>query len=359
MAVLACLFVAAQTAVGGPKIEIGEDGWIKLSLLGQPHYKFNDNLGDQDDFYLRRGRLIFQGQIADGISLFMETDNDKAGMNGAGSVSTDVQDAWVDFRLAGNDDFEAWVMGGLILLPFSFENRSSAASLLGIDYNAETIKFVNSFVWRDMGAEVHGRIGKLMDYRVGIFDGYETDTKNEDAELRFCGHVSVNALGEVADGGWFPSQNRLGKAGSYITLGFGMDSQKDASLGCAVSGDVTNTVVEDADAWVVDLQSSVDLGGTADLLVNAAYYDWDNAVSGGGGYKGNTAFVETGLVAGGFMPTFKVSMQEPDSGTDTTDYTVGLNYFIHGQNARAGMEYTWGDTDSTDGQVLAGLQFLL
>jgi hypothetical protein len=87
---------------------------------------------------------------------FVETDNDNAGKAGGASVSTDIQDAFMDVRLVDKDMVKAWLSGGLILLPFSFENKASAASLLGIDYNAETIKFSNHFVWRDYGAEVHG-----------------------------------------------------------------------------------------------------------------------------------------------------------------------------------------------------------
>ena len=52
----------------------------------------------------------------------------------------------------------------------------------------------------------------------------------------------------------------------------------------------------------------------------------------------------------------KYTVQDPDNGASIQDYTVGLNYFLKGHNARAGIEYRWGDSPD---QVLAGIQFLL
>ena len=103
----------------------------------------------------------------EGVKVFAETDYPNAGKDG---VDADfiIQDAWVDVQLFGSDH---WVKGGLILLPFSFEKRSSAASLLGIDYNSEAIKFVNDWIWRDIGASFQGSFAKRVAYKAGIFDG--------------------------------------------------------------------------------------------------------------------------------------------------------------------------------------------
>lgn len=354
------LVFAAVAANAGPELKISDDSWISLSFLGQAHYRVNSDAADEEDFFLRRGRIIVQGQVQDGVKFFVETDNDNAGKNGSPAVSTDIQDAWMDYRLVKTDAVEAWLQGGLMLLPFSLDNRGSAASLLGIDYNSEVIKFVNSFTWRDYGAELHGNVLKKVAYHLGVFDGYDepNSTKNNDAALRYCGHVAFNVIGEVEQGGWFYTQNRLGKVGkdnaNYLILGAGLDTQDKATLNPAVSGVVTNMVVRDSDAWVVDMQSSFALGDAASLLVNAGFYDWDN-----GAYKGTTAFVESGVLIGKTMVTGKFSPLDPDTGANADDYTAGLHYFIKGHNARVGVEYTWGDTAATDGQILGGLQFLL
>ena len=116
--VVLLMVATASMVMAGPKWEFGEDGYLKASILGQVHYSFKDNAADESDFFLRRGRLILSGQITDGVKVFLETDNDNLGRNGVSS-STDIQDAFVDFRLLKNDHAEAWVSTGLILLPFS------------------------------------------------------------------------------------------------------------------------------------------------------------------------------------------------------------------------------------------------
>ena len=328
-------------AQAGPKWELGNDSWLQLSFLGQVHYSHMEDAAVDNDIYLRRGRIILAGQIMDGIKFFAETDNDNAGKYGT-DESTDIQDAFVDFRLGKS---EHWLKVGLILLPFSFENRSSAASLLGIDYNSEHIKLVNSFVWRDYGAELNGSFGKKFAYRIGVFDGYDKkgNDKNDDASLRFTGHVAFDLIGEV-ESGWFFSQDRLGQKGNYLSIGAGIDTQDEATM------NTTTLVVQDNDAWVVDFQSGFNIGEYP-LTINGAYYDWDNA-----SYEGNTSFIEAGLLFGKVMPTVKVSYLDPENGDETTDTTIGLHYFWKGHNVRAGIEYRTGDSDEW---VLAGVQFFL
>ncbi len=336
------LVFMASTAVAGPKWEISEDSWMQLSFLGQVHYSFLDKAPDEDDFYLRRGRIILAGQIQDGVKFFVETDNDNAGKSGAPEASTDIQDAWMDFRLGRLGDSEHWVQAGLILLPFSFENRSSAASLLGIDYNGEVLKFVNDFVWRDNGVEFHGNLGEKFAYRLGAFDGYESGEKNPQADLRFTGHLAFNLIGKV-ETGWFYTNNRLGKS-QYLTVGIGHDSQGDAT---DVGG-----VVEDSEATVVDFQSCFVFEDTPwSLTVNGAYYDWDNS-----DFKGDTAFLEGALLYNKYMVTLKYSLQDQDNTEEIADTTAGLHYFIKGHNARVGLEYRWGDSNDW---TLLGIQFLL
>lgn len=355
--VLVLAFVALMVAgsvKAGPKWDLSEDSYMKLSFLGQPHFAYNKDAADQEDFYLRRARFILDGQIQDGVKFFVETDNDNAGKNGGAAVSTDVQDIFVDIRLAKTDNTEHWMEAGLILLPFSFENKSSAASLLGVDYNSEAVKLVNTFVWRDYGAEFHGNLGSKFSYKVGAFDGYDAagSSKNADASLRYTGHLAYNLIGNV-ESGWFYGQNRLSDE-NYLSLGVGADTQDKATLTIVNADPVAGTpevrTVKDSDAWVIDMQSGYKIGKVG-VTVNAAYYDWDSSV-----FKGNTEFLEAGVMVGKVMAVGKCSVQNPDAGSDTTDYTAGLHYFPKKHNLRGGLEYRWGDSSDS---VLLGMQFLL
>lgn len=320
----------------GPKWEIGEDGWMSLSFLGQVHYSFLDDAEDEKDFYLRRGRIIIAGQMTDGIRFFAETDNANQGKTGV-DTKTEIQDAFGDIRLGQSNQ---WIKFGLILLPFSFENRSSAATLLGLDYNTEVLKLNNSFVWRDYGAELAGLLGDKIDYRVGVFDGYKAYDR---ADLRVTGHVAFSPVG-AADSNWFYTQNKLGKE-NYLSLGAGYDWQDRANVN-------DDGVEKDSDAWVADAVSGFNLGADVGLTLNAAYYDWDSI-----SFEGNTMFVETGLLfLDKIQPTFKYSLQDPDDGDNLSDYTVGLHYFLLKHNLRTGVEYRTGDSSDW---FLAGVQFYL
>jgi hypothetical protein len=335
--------LAASASVAGPKWDISEDSYIQLGALGQVHASFTEDAADEHDLYLRRARVILSGQVMDGLKFFMETDNDNAGRNGTGSVSTDIQDAFVEQRLAPNH----YLQGGLILLPFSFENAASAGSLLGLDYNLETLKFAETFAWRDYGVVFRGTFGKKVAYRLGAFDGYDEKggTKNPDAALRGTGHLAVNLVGEV-ENGWFFSQERLAET-PYLTIGAGVDSQDEATLLTSTNG--PDRVV-DSEAFVADFQSGFPVAGLYATL-NGAWYTWDNAV-----FDGDTAFLEAGLRFNDLQLTCKQSRQEPDGKDDVNDTTVGFHHFKKKHNARAGVEYRWGDSSN---QVLLGFQIML
>jgi len=327
-------------AFAGPKIDFGEESWIQLGLLGQFHYS-NRNAKDErvDDFYIRRARIILSGQILEGVKVFVETDDANAGKQGVSSEFK-VQDAFVDLQIMKS---KHWVKGGLILLPFSFENRSSAASLLGIDYNSETIKFVNDFVWRDNGVSFQGSFADRVGYKVGVFDGYDDyGDKNPDADLRFTGRVDVAVLGAVPTG-WFYSQDPVNRE-TYLYVGAGVDHQDKATL-------LLDNTPRDNKAWVVDFQSGWNLGEMFHLIFNGAWYNWDNS-----NFNGNTAFAEGGLRYEKIMGTFKYSLVDPDNGSKLNNYTLGLHYNLKGNNIKGGVEYRWGDSSDW---LLAGIQFLL
>jgi hypothetical protein len=341
LAITAVLMFAAISAVpafAGPKWEFGEDGWMSLSFLGQVHYSFMEDAVDEHDFYLRRARVILQGQIMEGVKVFAETDYPNAGKDG---VDADfiIQDAWVDVQLFGSDH---WVKGGLILLPFSFESRSAAGSLLGIDYNTEAIKFVNDWVWRDTGVSFQGSFAKRVGYKAGLFDGYDNDNKNSDAKLRFTGRVDVAVIGEVPTG-WFYAQDGISDK-SYLYVGGGYDYQDEATM-------VDPTLAMDNQAWVLDFQSGFNLGEMLHLTVNGAWYDWDNSK-----FDGNTAFIESGLRYDKIIGTLKYALENQDVGDQIDNYTVGLQYNLKGNSIKGGIEYRWGDSSDW---VLVGVQFLL
>ena len=353
LALTSLLLTALLTALpahAGPTWEYGEAAWMKLDLLGQIHYSFLDGAADEDDFFIRRFRILVNGQIAEGIRVFVQTDYTNAGKQGA-DPDFNLFDAWADVQLFGSDH---WVKGGLVPLPFSFENSSAVGALLGLDYNSEILKIANDKSWRDVGLALHGSFANRVAYRAGIFDGYETAGKNDDADVRFTGRIDVAVIGDVPTG-WFYVQDTLG-GGPYLTIGGGYDNQNKATLVTPelldpeAAASVVPTAV-DSKAWVLDFRSGFNLGGAAHLTVNGAWYDWDSSE-----YKGNTAFVEAGLRYNKAIGTFKYTLDDPEGGSKANDYTAGLHYNLKGNNLKGGVEYRWGDSADW---WLVGVQFLL
>ena len=339
----AALLFAATSALAGPRLDISEDSHLQIGALGQVHANFTEDAADEHDLYLRRARLILSGQVMDGLKFFMETDNDNAGRSGTTGVSTDIQDAFVEQRLADGH----FLQGGLLIVPFSFENAASAASLLGNDYNLETLKFAETFAFRDYGVIFRGAFGKRFAYRVGAFDGYDdkAGTKNPEAGIRGTGHLAVNLLGEV-ENGWFFTQERLEET-SYLSIGAGVDNQKEASR--LVSTNAPPEIV-DNEAFVADFQSGFPAGPVF-ITLNGAWTTWDNAQ-----FDGDTAFVETGVRYHQVQAVCKQSRQDPDEGDTVDDTTLGFYHFRKKHQARAGVESRFGDSSS---QVLLSFQIML
>lgn len=347
--------MAVVGAAAGPKVQISDDSWMQFAFLGQINATRTDGASPENDFFVRRARIILSGQVMEGVQFFAETDSPNFGKHGV-DAQVKMQDLFVDLRLPVVTNH--YVKAGLILLPFSFESRSGASTLLGHDFNAEVLKLPNAFVWRDIGAELHGSfLDQRIAYFVGVFDGYDESggTKNPDADVRLTGHLAVNLLGK-AETGWFFNQCRLGKAGDYVSIGAGVDRQNKATSSVSAlpegaASPAPAPEIIDSENWVVDLQSGFEVGGVG-LTLNAAWYEWDNAL-----FQGNTAFVETGvLLAGRVMPVAKYSWQDPDTGATAEDYTVGLHVFGKGHNLRGGLEFRWGDSPD---QWILGLQLLL
>ena len=363
-------------AGAGPMLpmDANTNSWIRFSAQGQLHYSFVNSAADKEDFYLRRGRILVDGQAIDGVTFYGFTDIPNEGKQGT-AASFVVQEAWIDFALLGKrsvlglDPDSSWIGNhgvrvGLILLPFSFEAKSSSAKTLGVDVNGEVLKMVNTLACRDNGAEIHGNFGPYVSYVAGVFDGYEESKrgaggnerkKNPGAPLRTTGHVAVNLLGNAeTDANYI--EERLNDD-TFLSVGGGFDRQSKATVFPEIPASTNAPVHEatpareqDSKNWVVDFESGCKLG-VINLTVNGGYYKWNNSE-----YKGKTWFIENGIRYDKTQLCTKYTKLDPESGDEAEDYTVGLNYFFKGHNARAGIEYRYGDSPK---QVLCGLQFLL
>jgi hypothetical protein len=340
--VMLTVVLGAGTALAwSPKLEVNEDVWMQVGFLGQVWFEaVEDNAGTNNDewskdFYFRRARILGQGSVHKYVKFFFDTDVPNSGKKGnTGDNDLILNDAFVDLQIMP----EFKVAFGRILVPFSVENKASAALLLGIDYNTNVTKiptFITDAFWRDDGIEVRGiLLDGLIDYRVGLFTGEDDPSLNPDDNLRTTGMVMIN-LGD-AQPGWFYNMNSLGSL-RVLSFSAGYDYIGNGGAG-----------VEDGKAWNVGANFEQPLGNGR-IVGSAAYYDWDGP-NFAGGFEGHTASVQAGYLMpcpfreGSFIqPVLRWQYQDPDGGSELNTFNIGLNYFLKGHNINFKVDYAIND----------------
>ena len=339
--------IASPTPAQAPKPP-DDNTWIQIGLLAQLQFESAEMsagvAGDDRsaDFFVRRARIIGRGSVHQKVKFFFSTDVPNAGKSG---VPNDLvwNDGFVDFQLLPQLNIAV----GRFLIPFSPDNRASAGSLLGIDYNLNLLKLptpVDRAFWRDDGIEVRGVLfGRYVEYRGGVFRGARTVNlaavgdpvllNNPDHLLRTTGMVMINLADPQP--GWFYNPNSLG-ALKVLSIGAGYDRIPNSTVGIDVS-----------QAWNAFVLVEHPAGkGRVNLL--AAYYNWDGPAW-TGGFDGKTMGAQVGYVlpvealGGKWQPVVRLQRQDPDTGSALTTVNLGLNYLLKGHSINVKLDYAIDD----------------
>lgn len=242
------------------KIEVNEESNLNLDFLLQAQMVVADKAAPNKhdwgkDFFIRRVRLIFFGDVMKNVSFFIETDMANWGKGGDWSVANAffIQDAFMTFKLA--DEF--MVDAGMIITPFSRHGYQGAVTLNGIDYHSTLIKYPEGShkIFRDAGIQLRGYIfDKKLQYRLGVYNGTENaalefegdgktplkDGNGKDVAVRtnpkdyprVSGHIRYNIFGTETDffsrGIYFPND-------PIFSIGVSGDFQPDAALARATT----------------------------------------------------------------------------------------------------------------------------
>jgi hypothetical protein len=371
--------VLADDDKGFPKLSYGNDRWITLhfflqaQLYSQNNYDKDAGEGETDAVWskgsqLRRSRIILNGQVNKKVEFFYQTDDIFVGHQGSGSQysetntsstgSTDkhthttrdskgiyTQDAFINYKMS--NEFEAAI--GLICLPFMHHNLESAASLLGIDYNSAVIPVSGTTnEWRDTGVEFRGIIGRVFDYRLGVFRGYPRNAQNatEDNEERqtdsfprFSGRIQLNFA--EPETGFFYSGNYLGKK-NILSIGGGFDFQRNAAI-------IRNSI-STYTAYTGDVTIDYKLSDEIVIAMHGAYVNvknqpgQPNTIARGSqyGYFGQLGllFMDQIQPVIGYQYWNGLTILANNVNAKEVSYmTFGLNYFIDGNNANIKAEY--------------------
>jgi hypothetical protein len=351
LAAAVCSLAPMTASAWSPKLEVSDTTWVQLGYLHQAWFEAVDDgtaAGDDwsSDFFTRRSRVMLLGQATDKVFFFLNYDA-ASGSSAEYRQDPVLTDAIIDYRISPAFN----VSVGRILVPFSFDNQTSAVSLLGIDYPTRALVGLptnsSGAFWRDDGIEVRGLLGDgLIDYRVGYFRGDRDTTRNPDEDGRFTGMVTINF--GAAQGGWFFNGNSLG-ALDVLSIGVGYDSM--GRSGSYSDGTVTRDY-DDHEAYSVFAAMEKKLfGGT--VAAQAAYYDWEGVGNPGGAFYngGNTSALTVGYLMGNgrWQPVVRWQNQDPDDGDSLDTVGIGLSYYISGHRANIKAEYSMDDQRNSDG----------
>ncbi len=339
LAIFIALAMAAPALAWSPKLEVNEDVWMKIGFLGQMQFEAaqdgsTNNEKWSNDFFARRVRILGMGSVHKNVKFFFDTDVPNAGKDDGTSSELVWNDGFIDLQIMP----EFKVAFGRILVPFSVENKASAASLLGIDYNINATKIptlIDRAFWRDDGIEVRGILADgLIDYRVGLFRGERDGALNGDDNMRSTGLVMVN-FGD-AQPGWFYNMNSLGSL-KVLSLSAGYDY-------------IGKSDDKDHKAWNIGAHLEQPLGNGR-IVGSATYYDWE-----GTKFEGNTASVQAGYLMpcpfneGSYIqPVLRWLYQDnDDTDRELNTFAIGLNYILKGHNINFKVDYAINDKFSGD-----------
>jgi hypothetical protein len=197
-----------------------------------------------------------------------------------------MQDAFATWKPA--DEFK--LDAGMMLVPFSHNSIQGAATLLGWDYYAFTflqpqLAGVTNFAGRDTGVQLRGLIAKMVEYRLGLFQGNRAAPATgptapppaSRTAMRFMARVQLNLLDPET--GYFYA-GTYGGTKKVLSIGGGIDLQDDykgyagdAFLDLPIGDDVLTAQVDvlhfDGGTWIPALLKQTEVQAEAGYRIGA------------------------------------------------------------------------------------------
>lgn len=376
-------------------------GWMTLTEDGAPNGKDLET-----EFYLRRMRLMFYGQINKWVNFFVETDNPNFGKGGNLTPVTFIQDAYLEFNLHPAIQVDV----GMILVPFSHHGMQGATSLMGLDYHSSLIRYPGGShkVWRDFGVMLRGMpLGKWLEYRVGVFNGVHgnagpknytdfsaaTDPRNPKDLPRITGRLTFNIFeeeGGAGVGGMFydgiylkNTDEGVVSTKQVLSVGVSVDWQKDLNAKWGAKPDApadpndplpTRSIDSRDDYLAVAGDIFADIPLDAKKLwslngqVNFYFYSfgdrkdgdtWLDSTGDAASYTGVGLSSELGLRYDRYQPVILVdwynAIKAPGGNTgDFLGIYGGFNYWLFGHSTSIKVQFGGESLNGNDDWGLAG-----
>jgi len=180
-ALLAASLLLAPAAFA-TKIPIPIEGaTLNVSVQVQTQVLINENgaVNGSDpsyDIYVRRTRLLVNGDISQNFSYLFQIDNANFGKYGNFSGRAIVQDAWIGWAPTGITGGNVlYIDAGLLLIPISHHLLESTTNFITADVHLDDFRLpANPFQGlRETGVQVRGWwFDKKVGFRGGVYEGY-------------------------------------------------------------------------------------------------------------------------------------------------------------------------------------------
>ena len=178
---LALALLLAPAASYAVKIPIPIDGaTLNISAQIQTQFLLNQN-GSPDganpsyDIFMRRTRLLFNGDASQNFTYLLQIDNANFGKYGNWTPRAIIQDAWVGWApggITGGSVF--YIDAGILLIPISHHLLESTTNFVGADVQVDAFRFQGNVFQglRDTGVQVRGwLLDKKIGFRGGVYEG--------------------------------------------------------------------------------------------------------------------------------------------------------------------------------------------
>jgi hypothetical protein len=327
---IGCVLMLASVSVPTSAqivVKASDDVTFKFGIQGQLWADWTqDSSGAQNyqqNFYLRRARIIMGGDIGKDIDFFIETDDPKLGITPKNLATGFVlQDAML--RWKPTNEFQ--VSGGLLFVPFSRNALQSTLSYITLDINPLSVvnnAATQSSALRDVGFQFNGFFAKdRLLYRVGAFSG-ERDA-NAHNSLRTAGYVQYDFLDTEKT--YLFTGTALGKK-KILAVDAGFDTQSSyhgysANIAAAIPVNQGDEVATQFQYYHYNGQTKFTaIPNQNDYFLEGAYYVHQAKIQPFVRYE-SQSFVDA-----------------VNATKDINRFGLGANYYIKGQNLKWTAQY--------------------
>src|SRR5438067_4392558 len=316
-AVLATSLLLAPAAFA-TKVPIPIEGaTLNISVQVQTQALINENGAPSGkdpsyDIYVRRTRLLANGDINQNFSYLIQVDNANFGKFGNFTGRAIVQDAWIGWAPTGITGGNVlYIDAGLLLIPIAHHLLESTTNFVTADVHTDEFRFPgNGFpALRDTGVQLRGWwLDKKIGFRGGVYEGYAPITQTAGTCLasgsgcitpkrypQFAGFINFDIIGSE-EGGWLYGAYKWAKD-PVLSIGFSGIYQAQAirNTGISATGDIVNQRLASADLYLNFPQSEA-----AELVIEATGYL--NGYGSGNANTGTGFFVDAGYRFGFIAP---------------------------------------------------------